>query len=56
MSATPPTHNFTPGETHRFYESKATLIANDILESELRGKVDKKWVDNWPDSGEKFEV
>ncbi len=50
MSVTLPTHNFTPNENHRFYESKATLIANEILESELREKVDKKWVDSWPES------
>lgn len=56
MSNTPPPHNFIPDENHRFYESKATLIANDILECELKGKVDEKWVNSWAESGGKFEV
>ncbi len=45
-----------PDEKDRFYESKATLIANEILESELKGKVDEKWVGNWAESGGEFEV
>lgn len=56
MSITLPTHHFIPDENDRFYESKATLIANEILESELKGKVDAKWVDEWSKSGDKFEV
>ena len=57
MSVTLPTHNnITPDENHRFYESKATLIANEILESKLKGTVDEKWVDRWTESGDKFEV
>jgi hypothetical protein len=56
MSITQSSFNFTPDENDRFYESKATLIATEILESELKGKVDEKWVAEWADSGDKFEV
>ncbi|KAL7427439.1 hypothetical protein ACHAXH_002092 [Discostella pseudostelligera] len=56
MPITQSSYKFTPDENDRFYESKATLIATEILESELKGKVDDKWVAAWVDSGDKFEA
>jgi len=50
-----PTYHIKPQENQRFSTSKATVIANDILQSELKGKVDEKLVEEWSDFGDEFE-
>ena len=50
-----PTYHIKPQENQRFSTSKATTIANDILQTELKGKVDEKLVEEWSDFGDEFE-
>jgi len=50
-----PTYHIKPQENQRFSTSKATTIANDILQTKLKGKVDEKLVEEWSDFGDEFE-
>ena len=40
-----PTYHTKPEANERFFASKARAIAKEILEGELKGKVDEKWVE-----------
>ena len=50
-----PTYHLGPEENEKFYPSKAKLIAKEILEGELEGKIDEKMVEEWGDFGDEFE-
>ncbi|KAL3780161.1 hypothetical protein ACHAWO_011898 [Cyclotella atomus] len=50
-----PSYRIKPEENTKFYPSKAKHIAQQILEEELAGKVDNKWVEEWADFGDEFE-
>ena len=51
-----PTYHLKPNENQRFHPSKAKIIANEILQGELDGRVDDKWVEEWSDFGDEFET
>eukprot|EP00804_Cyclotella_cryptica_P025114 CCRYP_012978-RC/>CCRYP_012978-RC protein AED:0.47 eAED:0.55 QI:0/0/0/1/1/1/3/0/153 len=51
-----PTYRLKPEESGKFYPSQAKKIAKEILEEELCGKVDEKWVEEWADFGDEFET
>jgi translation initiation factor 2 alpha subunit (eIF-2alpha) len=43
-----PTYHIKPEtESARFSESKARLIAKEVLDNELKGKVDEKFIEDW---------
>ena len=51
-----PTYRLGPEENEKFYPSKAKIIAREILEGELKEKIDERMVEEWGDCGEEFEA
>ncbi|KAL7470205.1 hypothetical protein ACHAXS_010438 [Conticribra weissflogii] len=50
-----PTYRLKPEEDEKFYPSKAKLIMTNVLEEELRDRIDEKAVEDWADFGDEFE-
>ncbi|KAL9187238.1 hypothetical protein ACHAXT_001341 [Thalassiosira profunda] len=51
-----PTYRTTPESHEKLNPSKARRIAQEILEGELKGKIDDKECEEWTDFGDSFEA
>lgn len=51
-----PTYRLGPEENEKFYPSKVKIIAREILEGDLKEKIDERMVEEWGDCGEEFEA